>query len=136
MSFRHLTKKQRLLLQKEIWKENAKYSDEFVECDVTKIQNPHGFTPPVKAFRNKRFVCQIFTHEGFTRLSINRTSINENGDYQDGITWDELYQIKNAVGFASSELVELYPKDVDLVNRGNLRHLWLAENLPFVWRNR
>ncbi len=136
MSFRHLTSKQRKAIQKEIWKENAKYTDEFVECDVTKIPNPNGYTPPVKVFRNKKFVCQIFTHEGFTRLSINRTSINENGDYLDGISWDELYRIKNAVGYANSELVELYPAEKDLVCVGNLRHLWLAENLPFVWRNR
>jgi hypothetical protein len=134
MSFKHLNSKQRKLIQKEIWKENTKYSEEFVECDVSKIPNPHNYHPPVKAFRNNKFCCLIFTHEGYARLTINRTSLNEQGDYLDGISWDDLYKIKNAVGFAANDVVEVYPAAKDLVCVGNLRHLWVVENLPFVWR--
>ncbi|MBS4029690.1 MAG: hypothetical protein KGZ58_13765 [Ignavibacteriales bacterium] len=102
---------------------------------MAKIPNPYGYNPPVKAFRNNKFVCLVYTHEGFTRLTVNRTGINGNGDYLDGISWDELYKIKNACGFADCELVEVYPAEKDLVCVGNLRHLWVVENLPFVWRN-
>lgn len=137
MSFRHLPKKERLKIQKDIWRENQKFSDEFIEMPVDKFQNaPAIFKRPIKAFRNNRFCVLIFTHEGFTRLSINRTSINENGDYLDGITWDELFGIKNKIGFADCDAVEVYPAEKDLTNVANMRHLWIVENLPFIWRNK
>jgi hypothetical protein len=137
MSFRHLPKRERLRIQKEIRQENEKFTSEFVEFSVDKFKHsPKFFNKPTKAFRNKRFSCLVFTHEGFTRLSISRTSINENGDYLDGITWDELFEIKNKVGFADCDAVEVYPAEKDLTFVTNMRHLWIVENLPFIWRSK
>ncbi|PIJ43286.1 hypothetical protein BOM24_08950 [Tatumella sp. OPLPL6] len=81
-------------------------------------------------------VQQIAEENGVIRLTINLNYRNGNGRWQDGISWDELQQIKNAVGFSEYDAVEVYPKESDLVNVANMRHLWiLPEPLPFVWRS-
>jgi hypothetical protein len=40
------------------------------------------------------------------------------------ISWDQLQAIKNAVWGADARAVEVYPRQIDLVNSGNFRHLW------------
>lgn len=52
----------------------------------------------------------------------------------DGITWDELQALKRQCGFGDRFAVEVYPADLDVVNVGNLRHLWVLQGaLPFAW---
>jgi hypothetical protein len=40
------------------------------------------------------------------------------------ISWDQLQAIKNAIWGADARAVEVYPRQGDLVNSGNFRHLW------------
>lgn len=40
------------------------------------------------------------------------------------ITWDELQAIKNEVWGPEARAIEVYPRQGDLVNSGNFRHLW------------
>lgn len=93
-------------------------------------------TPPgvVAVWRSRDFLAQLYGHEALRRLSVSRTSIR--GDrWADGITWDELQRVKSECGFGCVDAVEVYPPDRDVVNVGNLRHLWLMEApLPFAWR--
>lgn len=49
---------------------------------------------------------------------------------RDGITWDKLQEIKNAVLGADSYCIEVYPPAADLVYEENRRHLW---EMPVDW---
>jgi hypothetical protein len=76
---------------------------------------------------------------GMLRLSVNRTELDASGNWKDGITWDELQAIKSAVGYGDRDAVEAYPKNVDVVNVANIRHLWILPNhaaLPVFWRKK
>lgn len=86
--------------------------------------------------RNRDFLVQIFVlPDGTTRLTINRTDIDNHGNWKDGITWDELQTIKNAVGYEDHDALEVYPAKKDLVNVSNMRHLWILPPPPsFIWR--
>jgi hypothetical protein len=87
-------------------------------------------------WRSRCFLVQVKLENGVTRLSINRTELDSTGNWRDGITWDELQEIKNSIGFGNCHAVEIYPAACDLVNVANIRHLWILEQpLPFIWRN-
>ncbi len=40
------------------------------------------------------------------------------------ITWDQLQEVKNAVWGDDARAIEAYPPQGDVVNNGNMRHLW------------
>jgi len=70
-----------------------------------------------------------FQDQDAIRLDIQRK------DEQDGITWDELQTIKNSCGFADKDAVEFYPKQQDVINTANYRHLYIFETpLPLIRR--
>lgn len=85
---------------------------------------------------NAYFLVQEFHEDnGVIRLSVNTTSVGSSGRWKDGISWDALQEIKSAVGYADRDAVEVYPRDADVVNVANMRHLWITpEPLTFAWR--
>jgi len=90
----------------------------------------------VEVWRNYRFlVCVYAEKDGAQRVSINRTMIEEDtGQWVDGITWDELQEIKRQIGRGGAWAVEVYPSDESQVNVANMRHLWLLPAAPaFAW---
>lgn len=117
-------------------RDNKRFTEEFTR--IPPYQWPEG--PPTIAkrmavLRNKNFLVQIFQEEPGYRISVNRTALNKQGEFDDGITWDELFTIKNAVGYGDMDAVELYPRERDIVNVANMRHLWVFnKQLPFGWR--
>lgn len=124
------TRTQRRQLERESAKQPARMTP------VPREDWPASFSPPglVAVWRSREFLAQLYDHEALRRLSVLRTSIK--GDrWADGITWDELQRVKSECGFGDVDAVEVYPADRDVVNVGNLRHLWLMEApLPFAWR--
>jgi hypothetical protein len=52
----------------------------------------------------------------------------------DGITWDQLQEIKRGVGLGDKLAVEVYPEDKNIVNVANMRHLFVLPERPlFAW---
>jgi hypothetical protein len=50
--------------------------------------------------------------------------------------WDTMQRIKNECGYGDFDAVEVYPRDADLVNVANMRHLWVLKRpLGFAWRS-
>lgn len=90
---------------------------------------------PTRVWRSRDFLVQFRVEpECAGRLSINRTAIKSDGDWKDGITWDEINRLKSEAGFGSSWAVEVLPPDEDLVNVANIRHVWLLKEKPsFAW---
>jgi hypothetical protein len=92
--------------------------------------------PRVRALRSRDFLVQAFAlPDGQLRLSVCRTRLRADGRWDDGISWDDLQRLKAEAGYGDRYAVELYPADSDVVNVGNLRHLWLLDAPPaFAWR--
>jgi hypothetical protein len=117
--------------------ENARFGDEFVVIDVTVEQrSKHTARSRLeRAVRNKHYLVQIFADNGYTRLSICRTSLQCDGvRWADGITWDELMAVKTAVGYGSAWCVEAYPPDDCVVNVANIRHLFVVPEPEWAWK--
>lgn len=132
--------KQRKLLLKELRKltekENQKYpADSFVEVSVSVSDKFDPSKLPVKAYRSKDYLVQIYNDKGFERISVNSVYFKDDGHWCDGISWDTLMWIKDAIGYGDYDAVEVYPKTANSVNVANFRHLFvLKEPLPFIWQ--
>lgn len=118
--------------------DNKRYTEAFEPMDFEGIEQD-GDARRLAVYRNNRFLVQVFKERGIIRLTINRTMIGRDGQWLDGITWDELQEIKDALGFGGWDAVEVYPCRRDIVMDANMRHLWVlstatSKDLPFVWR--
>lgn len=124
---------------KQMVSQNKSYPDHLVK--VPQETWPLA-TPPrlIEVWRSAGFLVQVFQENGVTRISINRAKIgrfkNVNEfEWDDDISWDELQSLKAQCGFGHMCAVEIFPRDEDVVNVANMRHLWVLEEiLPFVWR--
>lgn len=120
--------------RRQLHEGNKAYGDmlQSVPADKWPLTNPM----PTAVWRSRHYLVQGYEESGGeTRLSICRTELGNNGLMKDGLTWDELQEIKNGCGFASFDAVEVFPRQWDIVNVANMRHLWvLPEKLPFAWR--
>ncbi len=136
---KRLNSKQRRCAAKYLANENAKYHETFVLIAPEDYpENFHNFRLPERVWRNRKFIVQEFAeNHGIIRLSINRTSIDNSGGWLDGISWDELQEIKNRIGYSENEAVEVFPAQSDVINVANIRHLWvLPEKTGFSWKNK
>lgn len=130
------------LARKQLYEDNKRFpKDAF--ADIPEMQWPIGFKANggTGCFRSRDFLVQRFQeHAGpgaVIRLSINRTEIDNNGDYKADISWEELQWIKNVLGYHASDAVEIYPIQKDVVNVANMRHLWILPlPLAFAWRSK
>lgn len=124
-------------MRRQLERDNAKLPAMLIEfpCQPESGQiDPKRF----KVMRSRYFLVQFFQEEeGLVRLSINRTT--HNGErWDEGITWEELQQLKREAGYGDCDAMEIYPRDVDVVNVANMRHLWVrtAGFISFAWRSR
>lgn len=86
---------------------------------------------------NKYLVQQFHEENNIIRLSICRAELNSDGEWEDGLSWDELQAIKYQIGYGEFTAVEVYPSQDNIVNVANFRHLWilpLDHELPFGWK--
>jgi hypothetical protein len=92
----------------------------------------------LKVFFNENFLVQIIKDGDFNRISVNKTKYNlikGKPVWIDGITWDELQEIKNSIGYADKWCVECFPPDEHVVNVAPIRHLWVLDKPPaFGWK--
>jgi len=104
--------------------------------EVPRDQWPRQPDAMLRVLRSRLFLVQEYAapFPAKARLSVCRTS--RVGDrWEDGITWDELQQIKRECGYGDCDAVEVYPADADMVNVAAMRHLWVMDApIPFAWR--
>jgi hypothetical protein len=117
--------------------ENRNYPDTLVTVPETMWRPIQGDTSRrIRVLRSRRFMVQVFDEaNGVLRMSVNRTTLAKGGEqWEDGIAWEDLQELKRQAGYGDRFAVEIYPKERDEVNVANLRHLWiLTERLPFGW---
>ncbi|HQB84088.1 MAG TPA: hypothetical protein PLR50_11370 [Candidatus Rifleibacterium sp.] len=116
-------------------KENKTYPDQLIS--VPESEWPRREPGMIALWRSNRFLVQVYVeNNGVVRLSVCRTEINNRGQWQENIAWEELQEIKNQCGYEHFDAVEVYPRQKDVVNVANMRHLWVFdEPLRFAWRN-
>jgi hypothetical protein len=119
--------------------ESRKFGQDLVE--IPEYLWPQGLgregTRVIRAWRNRDFLVQMWSESSpllIGRLSINHCELNSAGGWKDGITWDELQELKRKAGYGENWAVECFPPDVQLVNVANIRHLWIMTvPLGFGW---
>ena len=111
-------------------------SERLEEVPCSQWEEDHAPIPGcvrTNVFLSRDFLVQVFREHGETRISVNRTSIGADGKWRDGITWDQLMNIKGQVGFPIAWAVEIYPPNSQVVNVANMRHLWIVPKPAFAW---
>ena len=95
---------------------------------------------PSTSWRLNVWLSQDYLVQGFyelgdiVRLTICSTTPTAES-WADGLTWDELMEIKRQCGYGYHAAVELYPDDANIVNVSNMRHLWVLPEAPaYMWR--
>lgn len=124
------TRAQRQLLKKQ----NQQWPSVLTPVPLDKFLG----APPniIEVWRSRDFLVQVFQEaDNVIRLTVCRTMVGAES-WLDGITFDELMQIKRECGRGNLDALEVYPADHDLVNVANMRHLWIVPGgVSFAWRN-
>lgn len=132
--------KDELHLRRKILREENRHYKSNVFEEIPKERWPKTLAIlPDSVFRSKEFMVQFYLIDSkISRLTINRTEIDNLGNWKDGISWDELNQIKRGCGFGDRDAVEAFPADKDIVNVANMRHLWIIPSsiADFFWRSK
>lgn len=132
-----MTKKQRSLARKILKLQNRQFGREMRMVPREEWGPDAGSEEMSAVWRSRDYCAQIHDDpSGVTRLSMCRASLNKDGSWQTGISWEEMQRVKNECGFAEREAIEIVPPQSDEV-AAELRHLWLlpdGERLPFSWK--
>ena len=132
--------KERKLFLKEVRKyidaESKKYpANSFAEVPLP--EHLRGQNGLVKVMRSRDYLVQVYIGKENIRFSVNSVRIKDDGQWEEGISWDTLMSIKRHLGYGDYDAVEVYPREMDIVNVANIRHLFiLNESLPFIWRHK
>lgn len=122
--------------------ENKKYSTTLQELPhaewpaAYRDQAPGSSVTHLHVWRSCDFFVQVVQQNksGHLRITVNRTLLDDKGGWKQGISWDELQHIKNAIGYADRTAVEVYPPASRVVNVANMRHLFLLPEHPaYAW---
>jgi hypothetical protein len=91
---------------------------------------------PLQAWRSRKFFAMRYASgHCLGRLSFGRSEITSEGDWKDGLTWDDIMRLKAEAGYGDCWAIEIFPPVLDIVNVANLRHIWLlVEAPPMAWR--
>jgi len=132
--------KERKITLKEIRSYIDKENKTFSPLCLTEIPLPDTMDTKnlLKAYRSRHFLVQVYSEEhAVARITVNRSEIKDDGNWVEGISWDALMWVKKQAGYGDYEAVEVYPKDDDVVNVANIRHLFvLKDSLPFTWKDK
>lgn len=115
-------------------KHRLQYPQELTEVNPEEYRDFNHPLIPNRVFISRKWLVQIFIRsDAVIRLSVNSTK-RHNNRWVDGISWDELMEIKRQCGYGDRFAVEVYPEDNHVINVANLRHLWiLPQRLDFAW---
>ncbi len=134
-------KKAKRVAQQAIAKSTEKYSDRLTLVDPIDYPSIPKRDNLLGVWISKKFLVQIYQEPNrIVRLSVNKTSLQGTGFRKEGnmawaeISWEELQEIKNEVGYGHLCATEIYPPESKVINVANMRHLWvLPEEPSYMW---
>lgn len=122
-------------IRKRISAERMQWPEKLIQAALEEDCRQNGVT---EQWYSQSFGIFVFIHkDGTERLMIHRMTLD--GDqWEDGITWDELMEVKRQCGRGEKDFIEVFPKDENIINCGNVRHLWLVDpsKIPCVWAHK
>lgn len=131
---RDLNREQRRALEKVKRQLIASYPDTLEIVPENDPNLPYSSHPQdiEHIYRSKKYTV-ILWKQGIdhTLLLGQKFSISRNEwdskdrRYKDGLTWDEIMDIKREMGFGERTAIEYYPADSEVVNLANMRHIFL-----------
>ncbi len=132
---RDLNREQRRALEKVKRQLIASYPDTLEIVTENDPNLPYSSHPQdiEHIYRSKKYTVILWKiGVGFAgynlgqRFSISRNEWNsKDRRYKDGLTWDEIMDIKREMGFGERTAIEYYPADSEVVNLANMRHVFL-----------
>ena len=90
---------------------------------------------PAQVWRSSRYLVLIYLTDdpNVQRVGVLRSDgIGKDGDWLDGITWDDLQAVKAAIGRQESFAIEVFPPQSEVVNTANIRWLWVFRTPPAI----
>lgn len=126
-----LNRQQRRALEKTKRALIATYPEKLTKVDENDPNMPYTShaSDLREVWRNKQFTVLVWRVPGGTKMSVQRNEWDSHTRrYKDGITWDEIMEIKRAIGFGNMCGVEFFPPDDEVINIANVRHIWFIEN--------
>jgi len=141
MPFEHLSRSDRRTMAKIAKEEAAKRPARLTEVPRSEWPPyPNPNRAPTHVWQSRKYLVQLFDEGKFAqrvdmrRMTVCRVTLADDGRWEDGLSWDELQDIKHEIGFGDWYGLEVYPRDCDTVNVANMRHLWLLETpLEIGW---
>ena len=135
-----MSRVERKALERETRKRAAGWPSHLVEVPESEWP-PWRFADrerPTRLWRSRHYLAQLYTEPAYRGVEVRRLSVNRcvlvAGGWEQGISWDDLQRCKRETGFGDWYGFEIYPRDRDVVNLANMRHIWLlAEPLPIGW---
>lgn len=120
------------LLRQRLKTENKQWPKNFVE--IPEKDWPFKTPNLINVYRSRDYLVQKYKEGEIIRLSMNRTSMKTDGNWNENLQWEEIQNIKRELGFGDFYAIEIYPRDHDIVNVANMRHLWIMPKpLPIGW---
>lgn len=117
--------------RKYLYKENRNWPTHLVDVPKSDWPEERGQYTRSRVMRSRYWLVQQDTApSGFVRLAINRTTLGDDGMWEEDITWDELMTVKREAGFGDQWAVEVCPPDNAIVNVANIRWLWILPAKP------
>lgn len=123
-----LNRAQRRALEKVKRQLIATYPDELTIVPENDPNMPYTSHPQDldSVWRNKKYTVMVWNVPAGKKITISRNEWDSHTcRYKDGITWDEIMEIKRGVGFGNQNAVEFYPPDNEVINIANVRHIWI-----------
>ena len=126
--------------RRQLARDNARLPPYLVPLPEESWPDFSGMTKrPTAVWRSRSFLVQVFDEHHLEgrqvwRLTVARAELGKDGRWIDGISWEELQQIKRQIGLGSFYAIEVFPRDRDVVNVANMRHLWVLDKpLDIGW---
>ena len=126
-------------MKRKLEKENKKYSNR-IEAIPESEWPGNSDDKVLGAYRSCNYLIIVSDAgeqmDGLVQITVQRTSIDREGNFDDGIDYDTLQIIKNEVGYSNYDAIEVFPRHIDYYAQPNVRYLWVMtkNTLPFIWR--
>lgn len=127
------------LQREQLARDNLQYGEHLQEVPSGRaFSSSDGSHGPMRVWRSRQFLVVLWLEKtGFTRLTCQRSKVNPDGSWVEGISWDDMQRLKSEAGFGHLWAVECFPPDSEVVNVANLRHMFLLNEPPaFGWHKK
>ena len=132
-------RQERRALVREMRKQATAWPLHLVEVPESDWPLAPGLDRPLAIWRSRQYLVMRFPAPPLgrvevRRLTVNRVTLGLDGHWDQNIPWTELQRCKRETGHGNWYAVEIYPRERDVVNEANMRHLWLlSEPLAIGW---